>query len=142
MTFSTYSKESKQFQNSAGFKRSTKIKLNYGFYPTSNETQHHLTSSMRSVIQHLLIFTITRGILISLAQVGHIIMYTISPDNVLFWSGLICHSIRFALIITIQQVFHPFSSGKTIHYHNRYVCSSIILFPASSPSVVFKPVVM
>jgi hypothetical protein len=38
------------------------------------------------VLQRILIFTVTRGILVSLVQVAHIIMYVMDPRNLLFWS--------------------------------------------------------
>ncbi|KAF9455808.1 hypothetical protein BDZ94DRAFT_1205400 [Collybia nuda] len=42
----------------------------------------------RTVIQQLLIFSVTRGIVICLAQVGHIVMYFLNPANMLSWVSL------------------------------------------------------
>lgn len=38
------------------------------------------------IFHRLLMYSITRGILITLVQVGHIVMYVVDPSNVLFWS--------------------------------------------------------
>lgn len=37
------------------------------------------------IFHRLLIYSITWGILITLVQVGHIVMYVVDPSNVLFW---------------------------------------------------------
>jgi len=39
----------------------------------------------RSIVQQLLVYTLTRGFLITLVQVGHITMYLLRPSNLLFW---------------------------------------------------------
>lgn len=38
------------------------------------------------VLQRLLAFVVTRGILVCLVQIGHIIMYVLNSRNMLFWS--------------------------------------------------------
>ncbi|KAF9455487.1 hypothetical protein BDZ94DRAFT_1316177 [Collybia nuda] len=44
--------------------------------------------STRTVLQRLLAFTITRGILVCLVQIGHILMYVLDSRNLLFWISL------------------------------------------------------
>lgn len=41
--------------------------------------------STRMMLQQILVFTVTRGILVCLVQVGHIVMYVFDPKNMLFW---------------------------------------------------------
>ncbi|KAF9455807.1 hypothetical protein BDZ94DRAFT_530684 [Collybia nuda] len=42
----------------------------------------------RTVLQRLLVFSVTRGILICFAQTGHILMYFLNSTNLLFWISL------------------------------------------------------
>ena len=39
----------------------------------------------RSIFQQLLVYSLTRGFLITLVQIGHISMYLLKPSNLLFW---------------------------------------------------------
>ncbi|KAF5376281.1 hypothetical protein D9615_008511 [Tricholomella constricta] len=40
--------------------------------------------STRSILQRLLLYTASRGILITIVQIGHIIMYLVDPKNLMF----------------------------------------------------------
>ncbi|KAG6808721.1 hypothetical protein H0H92_003098 [Tricholoma furcatifolium] len=44
-----------------------------------------LFASTRSLLQHIVIYAASRGILVTAAQVGHIIMYLVNSSNILFW---------------------------------------------------------
>jgi hypothetical protein len=37
------------------------------------------------ILHQLLMYTITRGILILVVQIGHVIMYLADPTKMLFW---------------------------------------------------------
>lgn len=64
----------------AGFKKCVNLCFDHGTTVTC------YISSTRMVLRHLLAFTLTRGILVSLVQVAHIVMYVLDPSNLLFWS--------------------------------------------------------
>lgn len=36
-------------------------------------------------MKHLLVFVVSRGVLIALVQVAHLAMFTVNPTNILFW---------------------------------------------------------
>jgi len=44
--------------------------------------------STQMILHQLLMYTITRGILILVVQIGHVIMYLIDPTKLLFWISL------------------------------------------------------
>jgi hypothetical protein len=41
--------------------------------------------STQMILHQLLMYTITRGILIAVVQIGHVIMYLVDPTKMLFW---------------------------------------------------------
>lgn len=42
-------------------------------------------NSTKTLLYWLLVYTLTRGILITVLQIGHIIMYLIRPTELTFW---------------------------------------------------------
>ncbi|KAF8069879.1 hypothetical protein FPV67DRAFT_990398 [Lyophyllum atratum] len=42
----------------------------------------------RSILQRLLLYTASRGILVTLVQIGHTIMYLVDPTNYMFWVSI------------------------------------------------------
>ncbi|KAF9455806.1 hypothetical protein BDZ94DRAFT_1302899 [Collybia nuda] len=54
------------------------------------------------VLHQLLMYTVTRGILVTLVQMGHIALYIFHPNNVLFWASL--HTILTKLYILTTLV--------------------------------------
>lgn len=65
----------------------------------------------KMILHRLLMYSITRGILIILVQVGHIVMYVVDPSNVLFWRSL--HLMLSKLyVITTMVILNSRSSRR------------------------------
>jgi hypothetical protein len=44
-----------------------------------------MRSRTKMIFHQLVMYLVTRGILVTLLQIGHIVMYAVDPSNLLFW---------------------------------------------------------
>ncbi|KAF9455373.1 hypothetical protein BDZ94DRAFT_1278280 [Collybia nuda] len=65
----------------------TDILVTVGLSRTLSMTHTDLKNT-QLVIHRILYFTVTRGILVCLVQIGHVAMYILDPENILFWVSL------------------------------------------------------
>lgn len=79
-----------------------------------------LLSSTKMILHRLLMYSITRGILIILVQVGHIVMYVVDPSNVLFWWVLWYCDFKVCVNLFLQEIVTSHVE-QTVRYHDKYV---------------------
>ncbi|KAG6915144.1 hypothetical protein DXG01_013061 [Tephrocybe rancida] len=63
-------------------------------------------ANTRSLLQRLVIYIASRGILITAVQVGHIIMYLVNPSNLLFWLSIHLTLSKLYVISTLATLNH------------------------------------
>ncbi|GLB44973.1 hypothetical protein LshimejAT787_1900510 [Lyophyllum shimeji] len=63
------------------------VLITAGLTVTFSTTQTEFQKT-RSILQRLVLYTASRGILITVVQIGHIVMYLVQPTNFLFWLSI------------------------------------------------------
>jgi len=73
----TFSRSRSEFKQCVDYKAS------------QTSTDYPCGGRTRSILQRLLMYTASRGILVTFVQIGHIVMYFLDPSNFMFWSVII-----------------------------------------------------
>ncbi|KAF9455784.1 hypothetical protein BDZ94DRAFT_481887 [Collybia nuda] len=85
------------------------------------------------VLQRLLDFVVTRGILITLVQIGHVIMYIHDPKNMLFWSTF--HLILTKIYVLTTLVILNSRTPRWDAIRNEAATETYISFVRPTPSM-------
>ncbi|KAF9455990.1 hypothetical protein BDZ94DRAFT_1315614 [Collybia nuda] len=91
----------------------TDVLVTIGLYRTLATTQTDFKNT-RLVLQRILYFTVTRGILVSTVQVGHVAMYVIHPETILFWVTLYLILTKLYVLTTLVTLNSRESLSETL----------------------------